>query len=99
MNRTFVKNYGVGKGMMAIRHCEVSNTDRHEAGCGCTSECEDCLTSAAFESEQNARSYSPFEFFAHDINETGDRAEDLWEAYEEGVAVGIKSGLKERLTQ
>ena len=52
---------------------------------------------AAWENEKNARSYSPFEFFAHEINMSGNRAEGLWEKYEEGVTVGINKGVREYL--
>jgi hypothetical protein len=49
------------------------------------------------EAESNARQFSPFEFLAHDINETGDRAEGLWEAYDAGVFAGAKAGARERM--
>ena len=58
---------------------------------------EEALYHAAYAGEQNARSYSPFEFFAHDINMSGNRAEGLWEKYEDGVRVGINEGVKELL--
>ncbi len=60
-------------------------------------EFEEVAQSAAYEGELNARSYSPFEFFAHDINMSGNRAEGLWEKYAEGVTVGINKGVKELL--
>ena len=114
MNKQDAKDYGITQGLAAIRYCEVGDEDRREAGCECnprkplatesvrvseTVVCEDCLTQAAFESEQNARQFSPFEFFAHDVNETGDRAEGLWESYDEGVGIGIRKGLQKRLEQ
>ena len=57
---------------------------------------EDEFFSMAYESEDNARQVSPFEFFAHDVNECEDRADGLWEAYDEGVTAGIKKAWKER---
>lgn len=49
------------------------------------------------EAEENARQYSPFEFFSRDINEAGDRADSLWDAYEHGVCVGAKHAAAEVL--
>lgn len=47
------------------------------------------VTSVAFEGEQNSRQFSPFEFLAHDINDSRD-PEGVWEAYDQGVAAGIR---------
>jgi hypothetical protein len=52
---------------------------------------------AAWDNEENARQYSPFEVFAHEINMSGNRAEGLWEKYEDGVRVGINQGVREYL--
>jgi hypothetical protein len=98
MNQREARAEGRRLGEQAAVYCEVSEQDRREAGCDhAEGECFDCLTSAAWESEQNARSFSPWEFLARDINESGDRAEGLWEAYDEGVAVGIRVGARNRL--
>ena len=51
--------------------------------------------SEAFEMEMNARDFSPFEFFAHKINESED-SDGLWEAYDEAVVQGIREGLDYR---
>lgn len=48
----------------------------------------------SFEGEQNSRQFSPFEFTAHMINTQAD-AEELWAAYDEGVADGIDAYIKE----
>lgn len=48
------------------------------------------------QTEENARCMSPFEFFAHEVNEAGDRAEGLWEAYDDGVRRGAKAAWKAR---
>jgi hypothetical protein len=42
------------------------------------------------------RQYSPFEFFAREINESSD-PDGLWEAYEEGVHKGAMTAAKEFL--
>lgn len=55
---------------------------------------EDEFFQMAYDSEDNARQMSPFEFLAHDINSTGDRAEGLWDAYEKGVNDGIDKAWK-----
>lgn len=101
MNKKEVKDRGIDEGLGSIRYCEVSKEDQREAGCECKTgqACEDCLTSAAYASEMNARQFSPFEFFAHDINECEDRSEGLWSAYDAGVGVGIKRGMKDRIAR
>ena len=38
------------------------------------------------------RQYSPFEFFAQELNEA-DNSEELWESYDNGIADGIRSYL------
>ena len=43
------------------------------------------------------RQYTPFEFFAHDINECGERADGLWESYDSGVYKGILALVKEEV--
>jgi hypothetical protein len=60
-------------------------------------ELEEVAESAAWEGEQNARQYAGFSYFAMEINQSGDRAEGLWEKYEEGVGVGIRKGVAEFL--
>ncbi|MFH1865035.1 MAG: hypothetical protein ABIK85_04060, partial [Candidatus Eisenbacteria bacterium] len=49
----------------------------------------------AFEAEENARQYSPFEFLASEMNRSRD-PDGLWDAYDEGVAVGVRKALRER---
>ena len=51
---------------------------------------------AEYESD-GYRQYTPFEFFAHDINACGDRADGLWDAYDDGVLAGIYACLKDEL--
>ncbi|SRR5260370_14074876 len=103
MNLKEAKEHGIDAGDCAVFYCEVSDVDRREASCDCKDEqvCEECLTQAAFDSEMNARDFTPFEFLAHDINGSSpsDRADGLWLAYDAGVALGIKQGLKERLKE
>jgi hypothetical protein len=53
-------------------------------------EYHECLCYAA---EINSREYSPFEFVAHEFNESDD-ANELWEAFESGVADSIRFDLK-----
>jgi len=56
---------------------------------------EECFVSAAYESEENARQYSPFEFHAHDMN-SARNPDACWEAYDKGVGVGIRKAWRER---
>jgi len=53
-------------------------------------EYHECLCYAA---EINSREYSPFEFIAHEFNESDD-ANELWGAFESGVADSIRFDLK-----
>ena len=52
----------------------------------------------AWESEQGARQYAEFSYFASEMNRERPewRMEALWDKYEEGVGVGIRRGLRER---
>jgi hypothetical protein len=46
-----------------------------------------------FAAESGSRDYSPFEFIAHEFNESED-SESLWEAFESGIADSIRADLK-----
>jgi hypothetical protein len=46
-----------------------------------------------FAAESASRDYSPFEFVAHEFNESDD-AESLWEAFEAGIADSIREDLE-----
>lgn len=99
MTQRSAKQEGKERGYSAAIYAEVSDVDSREASCDCQEGefCADCLSAAALQAEMNGRDYSPFEFIAHDINETGDRADGLWEAYDAGVALGVKHGVRERM--
>lgn len=45
-----------------------------------------------YEAESNSRSYSPFEFTAHEFNES-DESEALWAAFEQGTSDAIEADL------
>lgn len=49
---------------------------------------------ACFEAAMNARQYSPFEHTAHEYNEA-ENSEELWAAFEAGVAGAIFADLAE----
>ena len=55
----------------------------------------DTMSSLAYAGESNNRQYSPFEFTAHEFNESED-SEALWEAFDAGIADGIETNLTER---
>lgn len=80
MNQKEAYAHGYDRGIEAATYCEVAEGEDFE--------------SAAFDSEMNSRDFSPFEFFAHDVNETGDRSEGCWEAYDNGVAAGIRAAIR-----
>lgn len=46
------------------------------------------------EAEENYRCYSPFEFFAKDLNEREDR-DEAWEAYDEGISRAFSDAVDE----
>ena len=96
MNQQTAKQHGIKHGISAGENCEVGDSDRRAALCECVTpnHCEDCLTVAACE---NARQYSPFEFFAAECNNAGDRSEGLWNAYDDGVTIGIRRSVKKRV--
>jgi hypothetical protein len=106
MNQKQAFQLGKHAGYNAAIYAEVTDSDREDAGCICIEaeditdqvECEECIMSAAYECEQNARQHSPFEFTAHEIN-TGRNPEGQWSAYDSGVEAGIKAGIKKRLTR
>lgn len=50
--------------------------------------------SLCFEAESNSRSYSPFEFTAHEFNENEELSEELWEAFDNGIADSIFADLE-----
>lgn len=47
---------------------------------------------SCYAAESNSRQYSPFEFTAHEFNES-EFSEDLWEAFEEGINAAIAADL------
>jgi hypothetical protein len=55
---------------------------------------EDEFISDVLEIEDNARQFSPFEFFAHDMNEDENRADGLWEEYDKGLVIGAKRAFQ-----
>ena len=52
--------------------------------------------SACFTAESNSRSFSPFEFVAHEFNDQKDEcvSEELWEAFEAGTTDAIRADLE-----
>lgn len=46
---------------------------------------------------ESYRQYTPFEFFAKEINDSGDRSDGLWEAYDAGVARGADQAANDYL--
>ncbi len=55
-----------------------------------TTEQEDDFNSDVYERKDNYQSFSPWEFFAKEVNDTGERAESIWDQYENGFAMGAK---------
>jgi len=104
MTKQDARALGFKEGYSAGQYCIVEPDDRRESDCTCfriigKQVCVECLTYTAFESEQNARQYSPWEFIASAINGCGGRADGLWDAYDAGVAAGIKKAVRKRLAK
>jgi hypothetical protein len=77
------REYGRDNGRAAVVLGEWQDTDT-----------ADVVRGEAFQAEENARQFSPFEHFAADVNGLGEwDAEDVWDAYEIGVAEGVEAGL------
>jgi hypothetical protein len=55
----------------------------------------DVVQSLAYAGESNDRQFSPFEFTAHEFNESED-ADSLWEAFDSGISDGISANIAER---
>ena len=55
-------------------------------------------TNIAYECESNDRSFSPFEFLAHDINEYSNKSgnDAAWNEFDDAISRGIRKALKER---
>jgi hypothetical protein len=50
--------------------------------------------SLCYAAESGSRDYSPFEFTAHEFNDS-EHSEDLWEAFESGTSDAIQADLAE----
>ena len=87
MNQKEARGHGYDNGA----HCAWMNVAPEKT--------DEQLEGIALEAEDNARQYSPFEFFAHDANATGDRAEGIWEAYDAGVLAGIRAVIRKYRSQ
>ena len=56
----------------------------------------DAIVAVALEAEsEHFRQFSPFEHFAKELNDCGDRSDGLWEAYEDGVHKGANQFARE----
>lgn len=57
---------------------------------------EEAIVETALETEaEHFRQFSPFEAFSKTINDCGDRADRLWDAYEAGVRQGATKAARE----
>jgi len=58
----------------------------------------DYMEMLAFAAESNSRDFSPFEFTANELNGLEETADfEVWEAFDEGIADGIRADIAERL--
>lgn len=52
------------------------------------------LRQLCWDADENFRQYSPFEFFAHELNTATD-SEELWEAYDTSICEGVTSFINQ----
>lgn len=103
MNRKETRAAGVEQGREAALNCEVGESDKAEAACPCNPQdaaevCAECLAVAANEAEANGRQYAGH--IIYDINvQPEDKAEGLYDAYEDGVGRGINAGIRARMRE
>lgn len=89
MNNTTIINYGFnhGKDLVAYNFGDVEIKEDMEYN-----EYLDAIRQLAWEADEGYRQYSPFEFFAHDLNEMED-PDEAWDLYETAISHGIEEEL------
>lgn len=60
-------------------------------------EYKDAAITLAWEADEGSRQYSPFEFFAKELNDSED-PDAAWAAYEEGIGEGIVHEVDQIIT-
>ena len=95
MNQREAYYRGRDNGEDAAEYAELPWT---AAQANATSRKMDEVLEETWESEQGARQYAGFAYFAYEMNQAQPdwRMEALWDKYEEGVAVGIRKGLRKK---
>lgn len=58
----------------------------------------DKLYDLVWEADENYRSYSPFEFFAHALNEMED-SEDAWDLYDNAIKDGVDDQINNTINE
>lgn len=58
-------------------------------------EAEEAFMQACHETEESGRSFSPFEFFARELNDAVN-SEEAWEAYDKGLSAGFDTAWEKR---
>jgi hypothetical protein len=91
------KRFGIKTGEAVGKYCEVDEMDRRKAGCGCDAAnvCEKCMATAARTSESRIR--NPFDYFDMVCSLGEQQAKGVRNAYREGVDIGVRRAVKERL--
>jgi len=59
---------------------------------------EEEFNSDVYDRKDNYQSYSPWEVFAKEVNDTEDRAESIWDQYENGFAMGARKVFRKKAT-
>ena len=88
----FNLGYEEGKQIVSINQSELPVIGYPECNAEDAEEWREEVRDLAFEAEQNSRQFSPFEFFAKDLNDRED-ADEAWDSYDEGIAKGVQDSV------
>lgn len=83
MNKKDCYQYGYDNGY------SIAVDNRSDYNLADVDERENFIDNMVETESEHFRQFSPFEFFAHDVNMTGNRSDELWKSYEDGVYKGI----------
>lgn len=76
---------------------EIATENRSDYSLADEDEREEFVTDMLEHESDIFRQYSPFEFFACEINKCGNRAEELWDSYDKGVFDGVMKLVTEEV--
>ena len=90
MNQREAYNYGKNNGY------NIAECNRSDYNLADEDQREKFIDDMLETESENFRQYTPFEFFAHDVN-CSKYSDELWDKYDNGVYEGIKKLVKEEV--